>query len=108
MRLPSIPLNIVKLLIPITVLVNKMSKRNQKGYYILPFKGTLSPHEIFSYMKHMDPLSTKKSSEFHNPLKNTLKVQFSVLNRAKNAPMAPHYHPQMRQWLRNARFTIVG
>ena len=44
------------------------------------FKGTLSPHKNFSYMKHMDPLSTKKqqkkSSEFYNPLKNTSKFNF--------------------------------
>ena len=60
-------------------------------------KGTLSPHKNFSYMKHIDPLSTKKpsknSSEFFNPPINALKVQFSVLKRAENASMAPHYHP---------------
>ena len=48
------------------------------------FKGTLSPRKIFSYMKHIDPLSTKKpsknSSDFFNLPKNALKVQFSVLN----------------------------
>ena len=47
-------------------------------------KGTLSPHKKISYMKHMDPLSTKKpsknSSDFFNLPKNALKVQFSVLN----------------------------
>ena len=47
-------------------------------------KGTLSPHKNFSYMKHIDPLSTKKpsknSSDFFNLPKNAIKVQFSVLN----------------------------
>ena len=47
-------------------------------------KGTLSPHKKISYMKHIDPLSTKKhlknSSEFLNRPKNALKVLFSVLN----------------------------
>ena len=79
-------------------------------YLKIQIKRTLSPHKIFSYMKHMDPLSTKKpsknSSEFLTPLKNALKVQFSVLNRAENASMAPHYHPQMRQWLQN--FLTIG
>ena len=54
-------------------------------------------------MKPMDPLSTKipskNLSEFFNPPKNALKVKFSVLNRAKNASMAPHYYPRMCQWL---------
>ena len=61
-------------------------------------------------MTHTDPLSTKKykkkSSKFYNPLKNALKVQFSVLNRAENASMAPHYHPRMCQWLQN--FIPIG
>ena len=82
MRLPSIPLNIVKLLIPITVLVNKMSKRNQKGYYILPFKGTLSPHEIFSYMKHTAiPGYSKGSREYRAYLRPTEAVD---ANRDEN------------------------
>ena len=73
-------------------------------------KGTLSTHKKFSYMMHMDPLSTKKplknSSEFFNSPKNALKVLFSMLNRAENASMAPHYHPRMRQWLQN--FIPIG
>ena len=73
-------------------------------------KGTLSPHKNCSYMMHMDPMSTKKqekkSSEFYNPLKKALKVQFSVLNRAENASMAPHCHPRMCHWLQN--FIPIG
>ena len=73
-------------------------------------KGTLSPHKKISYMKHMDLLSTKNpsknSSEYFNPPKNVLKVSFSVLNRAENVSMAPHYHPRMRQWLQN--FIPIG
>ena len=49
---------------------------NIKYQFVL--KGTLSPHKNFSYMKHMAPLSTKKtskkSSEVFNPPKNALKV----------------------------------
>ena len=73
-------------------------------------KGTLSPHKKISYMKHMDPLSTKNpsknTSEFFNPPKKALKVQFSVLNRAENVSMAPLSYPQMRQWLQN--FIPIG
>ena len=47
-------------------------------------KGTLSPNKKISFMRHMEPLSTKKhlknSSEFLNRPKNALKVLFSVLN----------------------------
>ena len=93
----------IKLLIQLSLLY----LRNNNRRYI---KGTLSPHKNFSYMKHMDPLSTKNpsknSSEFLTPLKNALKVQFSVLNQAKNTSMAPHYHPRMCQWLQN--FILIG
>ena len=57
-------------------------------------------------MKHMDPLSTrnpsKNSSEYFNPPKKDLKVQFSVLNRAENASMVPYFHPYWCQWLQIA------
>ena len=58
----------------------------------------------------MDPLSSKKylkgSSEFYNPPKNSLKVQFSVLNQPENVSMAPEFYPYRRQWLQN--FIPIG
>ena len=70
MRLPSNPLNIVKLLIPITILENKMSKRNQKGYYILPFKeeDMLNDMDLLEKMEDVNWEKFKKYKSYHRSL----------------------------------------
>ena len=64
----------------------------------IALRGAVQKQNVPKSEKVCNKLRLKMSSTFElTPLKDALKVQFSMLNRAENASMAPHYHPQMRR-----------
>ena len=67
MRLPSIPLETVKKVLPTTVLESKITKSNHKRYYILRFKEEDLPNmmDLLGQMENLRWKNTLNSNGFH-------------------------------------------